>query len=123
MIVQSRGFGDIRRWSARCRASWTLEPTPVPNRTTHGLTANLRHYDARIAAHHVYGLRERHFAAQHRSGTRVPCSRRVSLCGKTPTSLYLAMQFIRVTTPFMHERYGQLHLPASLKPFQREYSA
>ena len=46
----------------------------------------------------------------------------VSRCGKTPTSLYLAMQFgIRAANyPFIADDMDNLHLPASLKPFQHK---
>jgi regulator of PEP synthase PpsR (kinase-PPPase family) len=46
----------------------------------------------------------------------------VSRCGKTPTSLYLAMQFgIRAANyPFIADDMDNLVLPASLKPLQHK---
>lgn len=44
----------------------------------------------------------------------------VSRCGKTPTSLYLTMQFgIRaVNYPFIEEDMGRLKLPSAIEPFR-----
>ncbi|VEB60259.1 PEP synthetase regulatory protein [Salmonella enterica subsp. enterica] len=46
----------------------------------------------------------------------------VSRCGKTPTSLYLAMQFgIRAANyPFIADDMDNLTLPTSLKPLQHK---
>jgi len=46
----------------------------------------------------------------------------VSRCGKTPTSLYLAMQFgIRAANyPFIADDMDNLKLPPALKPFQNK---
>ena len=46
----------------------------------------------------------------------------VSRCGKTPTSLYLAMQYgIRAANyPFIADDMDNLVLPASLKPLQHK---
>jgi [pyruvate, water dikinase]-phosphate phosphotransferase / [pyruvate, water dikinase] kinase len=65
------------------------------------------------------------FALQHDDGIRVDHYRRadiiligVSRCGKTPTCLYLALQFgiLAANYPLTDEELHQLTLPAALKP-------
>lgn len=98
-----------------------VEPTPVPNRT-HGLTAsNLGKYDARIAAIDYTPAHDDGISLRNLDQAQVILLG-VSRCGKTPTSLYLAMQFgIRAANyPFIADDMDNLHLPASLKPFQHK---
>ncbi|WP_413491549.1 pyruvate, water dikinase regulatory protein [Morganella psychrotolerans] len=94
-----------------------MDPQPIFNRT-HGLSKrNLSQYDARIAAID--------FALAHDDGVSLRNMDQaqvillgVSRCGKTPTSLYLAMQFgIQAANyPFTADDMDNLQLPAALKP-------
>jgi regulator of PEP synthase PpsR (kinase-PPPase family) len=67
------------------------------------------------------------FALQHDDGVRVDHYRQadiiligVSRCGKTPTCLYLALQFgiLAANYPLTDEELHQLTLPAALKPYK-----
>lgn len=44
----------------------------------------------------------------------------VSRCGKTPTSLYLAMQFGIQAANYLYRWYGFLKLPPELKEYQHK---
>ncbi|MGL5400017.1 MAG: kinase/pyrophosphorylase, partial [Plesiomonas shigelloides] len=95
-----------------------IAPTPTLHRT-HGLARdNLEKYDSRIAAVE--------FALAHDDGISLRNMEQadvillgVSRCGKTPTSLYMAMQFgLKVANyPFIADDMDNLTLPAALKPF------
>lgn len=95
-----------------------IAPTPTLHRT-HGLArGNLGKYDSRIAAVE--------FALAHDDGISLRNMEQadvillgVSRCGKTPTSLYMAMQFgLKVANyPFIADDMDNLTLPAALKPF------
>lgn len=94
-----------------------MHPAPVANRT-HGLTAgNLGKYDARIAAIDYTLAHDDGISLRGLEDAQVILLG-VSRCGKTPTSLYLAMQFgIRAANyPFIADDMDNLKLPAALKP-------
>ena len=123
VIVQSQGFCQdiVQALVGPLQGELDVEPTPVPNRT-HGLTAsNLGKYDARIAAIDYTLAHDDGISLRNLDQAQVILLG-VSRCGKTPTSLYLAMQFgIRAANyPFIADDMDNLHLPASLKPFQHK---
>ncbi|MFO6499109.1 pyruvate, water dikinase regulatory protein [Serratia marcescens] len=123
VIVQSQGFCQdiVQALVGPLQGELEVEPTPVPNRT-HGLTAsNLGKYDARIAAIDYTLAHDDGISLRNLDQAQVILLG-VSRCGKTPTSLYLAMQFgIRAANyPFIADDMDNLHLPASLKPFQHK---
>ena len=123
VIVQSQGFCQdiVQALVSPLQGELDVEPTPVPNRT-HGLTAsNLGKYDARIAAIDYTLAHDDGISLRNLDQAQVILLG-VSRCGKTPTSLYLAMQFgIRAANyPFIADDMDNLHLPASLKPFQHK---
>ncbi|CAI0700203.1 Putative phosphotransferase ydiA [Serratia entomophila] len=123
VIVQSQGFCQdiVQALVGPLQDELEVEPTPVPNRT-HGLTANnLGKYDARIAAIDYTLAHDDGISLRNLDQAQVILLG-VSRCGKTPTSLYLAMQFgIRAANyPFIADDMDNLHLPASLKPFQHK---
>lgn len=98
-----------------------VEPDPIANRT-HGLTAgNLGKYDARIAAIDYTLAHDDGISLRGLEAAQVILLG-VSRCGKTPTSLYLAMQFgIRAANyPFIADDMDNLKLPPALKPFQNK---
>ncbi|QWA13624.1 kinase/pyrophosphorylase [Sodalis ligni] len=95
-----------------------LSPDPVAHRT-HGLTAtNLNRYDARIAAIDYTLAHDDGISLRNLDQAQIILLG-VSRCGKTPTSLYLAMQYgIRAANyPFIADDMDNLRLPAALKPF------
>ena len=98
-----------------------IAPAPVANRT-HGLTAgNLGKYDARIAAIDYTLAHDDGISLRGLEDAQLILLG-VSRCGKTPTSLYLAMQFgIRAANyPFIADDMDNLKLPAALKPFHNK---
>lgn len=98
-----------------------LYPTPIAHRT-HGLNpGNLIKYDARIAAIDYTLAHDDGISLRNLDRAQVILLG-VSRCGKTPTSLYLAMQFgIRAANyPFIADDMDNLVLPASLKPLQHK---
>ena len=123
LIQHSEGFCQdiVQALVAPLQGELGVSPQPVLNRT-HGLTeSNTGKYDARIAAID--------YALAHDDGISLRNLDRaqvillgVSRCGKTPTSLYLAMQFgIRAANyPFIADDMDNLQLPAALKPFQHK---
>ena len=95
--------------------------TPIAHRT-HGLTpGNLNKYDARIAAIDYTLAHDDGISLRNLDQAQVILLG-VSRCGKTPTSLYLAMQYgIRAANyPFIADDMDNLILPASLKPLQHK---
>ena len=98
-----------------------LDPTPIAHRT-HGLNpGNLTKYDARIAAIDYTLAHDDGISLRNLDQAQVILLG-VSRCGKTPTSLYLAMQFgIRAANyPFIADDMDNLVLPAALKPLQHK---
>jgi hypothetical protein len=95
-----------------------LAPDPVAHRT-HGLTAtNLTRYDARIAAIDYTLAHDDGISLRNLDQAQIILLG-VSRCGKTPTSIYLAMQYgIRAANyPFIADDMDNLRLPTALKPF------
>lgn len=89
-------------------------------RTSHGLTeSNLSKYDARIAAIDYTLAHDDGISLRNLEEAQVILLG-VSRCGKTPTCLYLAMQFgIKAANyPFTADDMDHLKLPEELKPFQ-----
>ncbi len=82
---------------------------------------NLIKYDARIAAIDYTLAHDDGISLRNLDQAQVILLG-VSRCGKTPTSLYLAMQYgIRAANyPFIADDMDNLVLPASLKPLQHK---
>jgi regulator of PEP synthase PpsR (kinase-PPPase family) len=123
VITQSEGFCQdiVQALVGPLQGELAVDPTPVPNRT-HGLTENnLGKYDARIAAIEYTLAHDDGISLRNLDQAQVILLG-VSRCGKTPTSLYLAMQFgIRAANyPFTADDMDNLQLPAALKPFQHK---
>lgn len=121
IILQSTGFCQdiVQALVAPLQSELALEPVPVTHRT-HGLNpANLNKYDARIAAID-YTLAHDDGVSMRNLDQAQVILLGVSRCGKTPTSLYLAMQFgIRAANyPFIADDMDNLRLPSELKPLQ-----
>lgn len=119
IILQSEGFCQdiVQALVAPLQQELKLEPTPVAHRT-HGLNpGNLIKYDARIAAIDYTLAHDDGISLRNLDRAQVILLG-VSRCGKTPTSLYLAMQFgIRAANyPFIADDMDNLTLPAALKP-------
>lgn len=96
-----------------------IAPHPITH-GTHGLTAgNLLKYDARIAAIDYTLAHDDGISLRNLEQAEVILLG-VSRCGKTPTSLYLAMQFgvKAVNYPFTADDMDNIQLPAAIKPFQ-----
>jgi hypothetical protein len=94
---------------------------PVAHRT-HGLTAsNLGKYDARIAAIDYTLAHDDGISLRGLEDAQVILLG-VSRCGKTPTSLYLAMQFgVRAANyPFIADDMDNLKLPPALRAHQHK---
>jgi len=93
-----------------------LKPEPKLNRT-HGLS-NLNQYDARIAAIEYTLAHDDGISLKNLDQAQVILLG-VSRCGKTPTSLYLAMQFAiqAANYPFTADDMDNLQLPLALKPY------
>ncbi|GAB7194964.1 MULTISPECIES: posphoenolpyruvate synthetase regulatory kinase/phosphorylase PpsR [Dickeya] len=123
IIVGSEGFCQdiVQALVAPLQQELGVSPTPVANRT-HGLTANnLIKYDARIAAIDYTLAHDDGISLRNLDQAQVILLG-VSRCGKTPTSLYLAMQFgIRAANyPFTADDMDNLLLPDALKPYQQK---
>ena len=123
LIQHSEGFCQdiVQALVAPLQSELGVDPQPVLNRT-HGLTAsNLGKYDARIAAIDYALAHDDGISLRNLDQAQVILLG-VSRCGKTPTSLYLAMQFgIRAANyPFIADDMDNLILPASLKPLQHK---
>ncbi|WP_304169777.1 pyruvate, water dikinase regulatory protein [Lonsdalea britannica] len=123
IIVSSEGFCQdiVQALVAPLQQELNIAPSPVANRT-HGLTANnLIKYDARIAAIDYTLAHDDGISLRNLDQAQVILLG-VSRCGKTPTSLYLAMQFgIRAANyPFIAEDLDNLNLrlPEALRPYQ-----
>ncbi|MDQ5892507.1 MAG: [pyruvate, water dikinase]-phosphate phosphotransferase / [pyruvate, water dikinase] kinase, partial [Pseudomonadota bacterium] len=123
IITSSDGFCQdiVQALIAPLQEELNTPPTPIANRT-HGLTANnLSKYDARIAAIDYTLAHDDGISLRNLDQAQVILLG-VSRCGKTPTSLYLAMQFgIRAANyPFIADDMDNLRLPDALKPFQHK---
>ncbi len=123
IILQSQGFCQdiVQALVAPLQEELRLDPSPVAHRT-HGLNpANLNKYDARIAAIDYTLAHDDGISMRNLDQAQVILLG-VSRCGKTPTSLYLAMQFgIRAANyPFIADDMDNLNLPAALRPFQHK---
>ena len=118
IILQSEGFCQdiVQALVAPLQQELNLDPTPVAHRT-HGLNpGNLIKYDARIAAIDYTLAHDDGISLRNLDQAQVILLG-VSRCGKTPTSLYLAMQYgIRAANyPFIEQDMGSLVLPTPLK--------
>ncbi|WP_340620579.1 posphoenolpyruvate synthetase regulatory kinase/phosphorylase PpsR [Xenorhabdus siamensis] len=123
IITSSKGFclDIVQTLVAPLQQEIGLEPKPELHRT-HGLSEkNLSQYDARIAAID-YALAHDDGVSLRNLDQAQVIILGVSRCGKTPTSLYLAMQFgIQAANyPFTADDMDNLQLPADLKPFQQK---
>ncbi|KQN61870.1 pyruvate, phosphate dikinase/phosphoenolpyruvate synthase regulator [Erwinia sp. E602] len=123
IILQSDAFCQdiVQSLVAPLQQELGIAPAPVANRT-HGLTAsNLGKYDARIAAIDYTLAHDDGISLRGLEDAQLILLG-VSRCGKTPTSLYLAMQFgIRAANyPFIADDMDNLRLPAALKPFHNK---
>lgn len=121
IIVQSEGFCQdiVQALVAPLQNELQLDPTPVAHRT-HGLNpSNIGKYDARIAAIDYTLAHDDGVSLRNLDQAQVILLG-VSRCGKTPTSLYLAMQFgIRAANyPFIADDMDNLHLPPAIKALQ-----
>lgn len=121
IILQSAGFCQdiVQALVAPLQQEMQLDPTPIARRA-HGLTpGNLNKYDERIAAIDYTLAHDDGISMRNLDQAQVILLG-VSRCGKTPTSLYLAMQFgIRAANyPFIADDMDNLNLPAALKPLQ-----
>lgn len=119
IITQSLGFCQdiVQSLVAPIQEEIGLEPEPKLNRT-HGLsTQNMTQYDARIAAIE-YTLAHDDGISLRNLDQAQAILIGVSRCGKTPTSLYLAMQFgIQAANyPFTADDMDNLQLPPALRP-------
>ncbi|CDG17514.1 posphoenolpyruvate synthetase regulatory kinase/phosphorylase PpsR [Xenorhabdus doucetiae] len=123
IITRSNGFCQdiVQTLVAPLQQEIGLEPKPELHRT-HGLSKkNLGQYDARIAAIDYTLAHDDGISLRNLDQAQVIILG-VSRCGKTPTSLYLAMQFgIQAANyPFTDDDMDNLQLPAALKPFQHK---
>ncbi|MEQ1977219.1 MULTISPECIES: pyruvate, water dikinase regulatory protein [unclassified Xenorhabdus] len=123
IITRSNGFCQdiVQTLVAPLQQEIGLEPKPELHRT-HGLSKkNLGQYDARIAAIDYTLAHDDGISLRNLDQAQVIILG-VSRCGKTPTSLYLAMQFgIQAANyPFTSDDMDNLQLPAALKSFQHK---
>ncbi len=125
IIQRSEGFCQdiVQALVAPLQGELGVPPQPVLNRT-HGLTeSNLDKYDARIAAIDYALAHDDGISLRNLDQAQVILLG-VSRCGKTPTSLYLAMQQFGIrgaaNYPFIADDMDNLQLPAALKPFQHK---
>lgn len=123
IIEQSHGFCQniVQSLMAPLQNELQVAPIPLPHRT-HGLTeSNLTKYDARIAAIEYTLAHDDGISLRNLEQAQVILLG-VSRCGKTPTSLYLAMQFgIRAANyPFTADDMDNLVLPPELKAAQNK---
>jgi regulator of PEP synthase PpsR (kinase-PPPase family) len=120
IIEQSEGFCQniVKALVEPLQRELGVEPHHLAHKT-HGLTAsNLSKYDARIAAIDYTLAHDDGISLRNLEQAQVILLG-VSRCGKTPTSLYLAMQFgIRAANyPFTADDMDNIQLPAELKRF------
>ncbi|EMI5489595.1 kinase/pyrophosphorylase [Providencia stuartii] len=120
IITESAGFCQdiVQTLVAPIQKEVGLEPEPKLNRT-HGLSVqNMNQYDARIAAIEYTLAHDDGISLRNLDQAQVILIG-VSRCGKTPTSLYLAMQFgIQAANyPFTADDMDNLQLPAELRPY------
>lgn len=123
VILQSQGFCHdvIDSLVVPLQEELGMAPTPTVHRT-YGLTkSNIAKYDARIAAVD-YALAHDDGVSLRNLDQAQVILLGVSRCGKTPTSLYLAMQFgiLVANYPFIADDMDALTLPNELKPYQRK---
>ena len=123
IILQCEGFCQdiVQALVAPLQQELKLDPTPIAHRT-HGLTpGNLTKYDARIAAIDYTLAHDDGISLRNLDQAQVILLG-VSRCGKTPTSLYLAMQFgIRAANyPFIADDMDNLKLPPALRAHQNK---
>ncbi|MGL4859544.1 MAG: posphoenolpyruvate synthetase regulatory kinase/phosphorylase PpsR [Enterobacteriaceae bacterium] len=121
VIQQSCGFCQdiVQSLVAPLQNELGVRPQPALHRA-HGLTArNISKYDARIAAIE-YTLAHDDGISLRNLDQAQAILLGVSRCGKTPTSLYLAMQFgIRAANyPFIADDMDNLSLPSAMKEYQ-----
>lgn len=123
LILQSEGFCQdiVQALVAPLQSELGVASMPVAHRT-HGLTAsNLGKYDARIAAIDYTLAHDDGISLRGLEDAQVILLG-VSRCGKTPTSLYLAMQFgVRAANyPFIADDMDNLKLPPALRAHQNK---
>ncbi|RKR03430.1 hypothetical protein C7446_1955 [Kushneria sinocarnis] len=122
IILASGGFCHDVIESLITPLSEELDMTPQATlHRTHGLTRqNLARYDARIAAVEYALAHDDGLSLRQLDEAQVILVG-VSRCGKTPTSLYLALQFgLRVANyPFIAEDMTSLDLPRTLQPYRQ----
>ncbi len=123
IILESKGFCQdiVQALVAPLQSELGVSSMPVAHRT-HGLTANnLGKYDARIAAIDYTLAHDDGISLRGLEDAQVILLG-VSRCGKTPTSLYLAMQFgIRAANyPFIADDMDNLKLPPALRAHQHK---
>lgn len=123
IILESDGFCQdiVQALVAPLQSELGVASMPVAHRT-HGLTAsNLGKYDARIAAIDYTLAHDDGISLRGLEDAQVILLG-VSRCGKTPTSLYLAMQFgVRAANyPFIADDMDNLKLPPALRAHQHK---
>lgn len=123
IILESAGFCQdiVQALVAPLQSELGVPSMPVAHRT-HGLTAsNLGKYDARIAAIDYTLAHDDGISLRGLEDAQVILLG-VSRCGKTPTSLYLAMQFgVRAANyPFIADDMDNLKLPPALRAHQHK---
>ncbi|WP_394520858.1 phosphoenolpyruvate synthase regulatory protein [Pantoea sp. SGAir0184] len=123
IILESEGFCQdiVQALVAPLQSELGVASMPVAHRT-HGLTAsNLGKYDARIAAIDYTLAHDDGISLRGLEDAQVILLG-VSRCGKTPTSLYLAMQFgVRAANyPFIADDLDNLKLPPALRAHQHK---
>lgn len=123
IILESEGFCQdiVQALVAPLQSELGVASMPVAHRT-HGLTAsNLGKYDARIAAIDYTLAHDDGISLRGLEDAQVILLG-VSRCGKTPTSLYLAMQFgVRAANyPFIADDMDNLKLPPALRAHQHK---
>ena len=121
IILQSEGFCQdiVQALVAPLQHEMKLDPTPIAHRT-HGLNpGNLNKYDARIAAID-YTLAHDDGVSHADLAEADVILVGVSRSGKTPTSLYLAMQFgIKAANyPLIPEDFERNRLPVELTRYR-----
>lgn len=123
IILESEGFCQdiVQALVAPLQSELGVASMPVAHRT-HGLTvSNLGKYDARIAAIDYTLAHDDGISLRGLEDAQVILLG-VSRCGKTPTSLYLAMQFgVRAANyPFIADDMDNLKLPPALRAHQHK---
>ncbi|NIG17562.1 kinase/pyrophosphorylase [Pantoea sp. Al-1710] len=123
IILESEGFCQdiVQALVGPLQSELGVSSMPVAHRT-HGLTAsNLGKYDARIAAIDYTLAHDDGISLRGLEDAQVILLG-VSRCGKTPTSLYLAMQFgVRAANyPFIADDMDNLKLPPALRAHQHK---